>query len=128
MLADQSGKIAFTAWSDFNLKEGEVIRISGAYIRSWRGVPKINFDERMELERLSDDYLPTIDELNSEMVTQIDRILEIGGGMDVAVEGFILDIKDGSGLIARCPECKRVLRDGECMVHGTQDGVADLRV
>ena len=48
--------------------------------------------------------------------------------MDITVEGIILDIKEGSGLILRCPECNRVLRNGECMVHGVQSGKSDLRV
>ena len=39
-----------------------------------------------------------------------------------------MDIKKGSGLIYRCPECKRVLQKSMCMVHGKQEGVADLRV
>ena len=128
IIADESGKISFTAWSDFGLKEGEVIKIEGAYIRSWRGVPKLNFDDRMELTRVPDEQLPAIDELQLEQKTRIDKILEIGGGIDVTVEGTILDIKEGSGLILRCPECKRVLRNGECMVHGSQTGSLDLRV
>jgi replication factor A1 len=128
ILADSSGKIAFTAWSDFKLKEDEVIKVDGAYIRTWRGVPKLNFDERMEVIRCPQDSLPPKEKLNLEKVTRIDMILELGGGMDISIEGTILDIKEGSGLILRCPECKRVLRNDECMVHGTQTGVADLRV
>ncbi len=128
IIADDTAKIAFTAWNDFKLKPGEVIKISGGYIRTWRGLPKLNFDERMEVERLGDDVLPSIDELGTEQVSRIEGILEVGGGMDVTVEGTVLEIKDGSGLIQRCPECKRVLRNSECMVHGTQEGRSDLRV
>lgn len=128
IMADESGKISFTAWYDFDLKSGEVIKIQGAYIRSWRGVPKLNFDDRMDLTRLPDDVLPPTDKLSLELVTRIDKLLEFGGGMDVIIEGTLLDIKEGSGLIYRCPECNRVLRDGECMIHGAQDGLADLRI
>ncbi len=128
IIADGTGKIAFTAWSDFNLKPGEVIKIEGAYIRSWRGVPKINFDDRMEITRLPTDTLPDVEELNLDKITKIGHLQEVGGGMDVTVEGVILDIKEGSGLILRCSECNRVLRNGECMIHGAQDGKPDLRV
>ena len=127
-IADDTGKLAYTAWSNFDLKPGEVIKVTGAYIRSWRGVPKLNFDDRMELERLDDDVLPSIDELDLDKNISIITILEKGGGMDISAEGTILDIKEGSGLIWRCPECKRVLRNNECMVHGAQEGVPDLRV
>jgi replication factor A1 len=128
ILADETGKIAFTAWSDFSLKPGEIIKISGAYIRSWRGVPKLNFDERMELTRLPNDSLPDVDELNLDKIARLDKVLEMGGAMDITIEGTFLDIKEGSGLITRCAECNRVLRNSECMVHGTQTGVPDLRV
>jgi replication factor A1 len=127
-LGDESGKVAFTAWTDFKLKPGEVIKISGAYVRSWRGVPKLNFDDRMDLERLPNNSLPSLEELGTDKIIRIDKILEQGGGIDINIEGTLLDIKDGSGLIFRCPECNRVLRGTECMVHGSQDGIADLRV
>jgi replication factor A1 len=128
ILADESGKISFTAWSDFKLEQGEVIKVIGAYIRSWRGVPKLNFDERMELSRLPSDSILSLDKLTIDKVMRIDKLIEIGGAMDVTIEGTILDIKEGSGLIMRCEECNRVLRNGECMVHGVQSGVPDLRV
>ncbi len=127
-LADETGKIAFTSWADHNLKPGEVIKITGAYIRAWRGVPKLNFDERMDVQRLSNQALPPLEELGADNILRIDRLVEMGGGMDVTVEGTVLEVKDGSGLIMRCPECKRVLRGSECMVHGVQQGTADLRV
>jgi replication factor A1 len=110
------------------LSSGEVIKITGAYVRSWRGVPKLNFDERMEVERLPDSELPPLKELNINKINRIDKLLDTGGGLDVTLEGTILEVKDGSGLILRCPECKRVLRGSECMVHGTQQGITDLRV
>ena len=127
-LADETGKIAYTSWSDHNLKSGEVIKITGAYVRSWRGVPKLNFDERMEVERLPESSLPPLKELGINRINRIDKLLDKGGGLDVTLEGTILEVKDGSGLILRCPECKRVLRGSECMVHGTQQGLPDLRV
>lgn len=127
-LADETGKIAYTAWTDFNLKPGEIIKIDNVYVRSWRGVPKLNFDERMELERLDDDVLPSIEELDVEELSRIDSVLEHGGGMDLTIEGTTLEIKEGSGFILRCPECNRVLRGSECMVHGIQEGIPDLRI
>lgn len=43
-------------------------------------------------------------------------------------EGVIVDIQNGSGLIKRCPECKRALSKGMCMEHGKVAGVYDLRI
>jgi replication factor A1 len=37
-------------------------------------------------------------------------------------------VRDGSGLIERCPECGRVVQNGQCRSHGAVDGEDDLRV
>jgi replication factor A1 len=44
------------------------------------------------------------------------------------VTGAITAISSGSGLIKRCPECKRALSKGQCGEHGRVDGVYDLRI
>ena len=51
----------------------------------------------------------------------------IGGMVDAAVDGIILDVRQGSGLVFRCPECNRVLQKNECRVHGEVEGNPDLR-
>jgi replication factor A1 len=37
-------------------------------------------------------------------------------------------VRDGSGLIERCPTCGRVIQNGQCRSHGAVDGEDDLRV
>jgi replication factor A1 len=44
------------------------------------------------------------------------------------VTGVITAISAGSGLIKRCPECKRALSKGQCGEHGRVDGVYNLRI
>jgi len=51
-----------------------------------------------------------------------------GGIYDVEVVGNLLAVRDGSGLIQRCPECYRVIQKGQCRTHGDVDGIDDLRV
>jgi replication factor A1 len=51
-----------------------------------------------------------------------------GGIFDVEVIGNLLEVRDGSGLIQRCPECGRVTQKGQCRTHGDVDGEDDLRV
>src|SRR5207249_8116307 len=58
VLADETGKTQFSAWKDFTLKADEVLRIEGAYAKSWRGIPQISFDERATITRLKSDLLP----------------------------------------------------------------------
>ena len=42
--------------------------------------------------------------------------------------GTVLEVRDGSGLIERCPKCGRVIQNGQCRSHGAVDGEDDLRV
>ena len=54
--------------------------------------------------------------------------MERGGAIDITVEGVVIDVKSGSGLIFRCPECNRVVQKNVCRIHGEVEGKADLRV
>lgn len=126
IIGDDTGRTSFSAWHDFNLKENEVIRISGAYVKAWRG-PQVVFDSRSKVERLDDDVLPSADEM-LEMVTPIQDIVRMKGSADATVKGVMIDIRNGSGLILRCPECRRVIQKNGCMIHGKIEGVLDLRV
>lgn len=128
LMADPTGKVQFSAWHDFELKEGDVVRIRGGYIRTWRGIPQFNFDERAEVEVLSTDEMPPMDELAKRRAYHIGELVASGGAIDVAIEGVILDVRSGSGLIFRCPECNRVLQKGVCRIHGEVEGKADLRI
>src|SRR3989475_7743386 len=51
VLADETGKTQFSAWKDFELKAEEILRIEGAYVKSWRGIPPVCFDERATITR-----------------------------------------------------------------------------
>lgn len=128
LMADETGKVQYSAWHDFNLKVGDVIKIEGGYVKSWRGIPQLGFDERAKVELLGKDKMPPLDDLAINQVYQIEELLDRGGAVDVTIEGVIIDIRRGSGLIFRCPECKRVLQKGVCRIHGEVDGTADLRI
>jgi len=128
VLADETGKTQFSAWKDFDLKDDEVVRIEGAYVKSWRGIPQISFDERATITRLKPDLLPPSERLNVSPRMWIEDLAERGGGADVTVRGILIDLREGSGLVYRCPECRRVLRKGACRLHGEVKGEPDLRV
>ena len=127
IVADETGKVQFTAWSDFKIKQGEVVRISRATVRSWRGIPQLNFDERAELTKVKEKF-PSVEELQKSGRRMVSEIAGRGGASDAAVEGVVIEVRDGSGLILRCPECKRALQKGTCKVHGRVEGYPDLRV
>ncbi len=52
VIADETGKAQFTSWHDFKLKEGNVLRITGGYVKSWKGIPQLTFDERANVKKL----------------------------------------------------------------------------
>src|SRR5512137_2730936 len=127
VLADETGKVPFTAWSDFKLKQGEVVRISRATVKAWRGIPQLSFDERAELTRIKEKF-PSIEELQKSSTRMISEVASAGGSADATVRGVLLELREGSGLLMRCPECKRALQKGSCKIHGRVDGYPDLRV
>lgn len=122
IMADDTKRVRFTSWHDFSLETGDVISVKGAYVKEWRGIPQINFDDRAEVSKLTDtdfDVMKT-PRLHAE------ELLEAGAS-DVEVSGTIIEIRDGSGLIFRCQECNRALINGNCSIHGQQEGIPDLR-
>jgi replication factor A1 len=126
-LADESGKIQYTAWTDFKLKQGELLKISKGTVKSWRGIPQLNFDERADVLRLKEKF-PTLEELSKISITPLSDVAGRGGAAGVSVRGTVIEVRDGSGLIMRCPECKRALQKGTCKIHGQVEGYPDLRI
>lgn len=46
---------------------------------------------------------------------------------DVTVQGVVIDVRHGSGIVLRCKTCKRITTDCKCKVHGETETFADLR-
>lgn len=127
-LGDGTGKVQFSAWHDFGLEEGQLVEITGAYVRGWRGTPQLTFDDRSTVEVVEDDSFPSLDEIQSSGPVPIGRFVGGSGQVDVTVEGTVLEVRPGSGLIERCGECNRALQEGECGEHGATEGRPDLRI
>jgi len=127
MAADGTGKVQYSAWHDFGLKKDDVVSIRGAYVKSWRGIPQLNFGERAEVASSKAIDLTDTDLAKPSRRT-IDELERIGGAVDVLVAGIVVDVKKGSGLIFRCPQCNRLVQKGVCRLHGKVEGHADLRV
>ncbi|MEM2869327.1 MAG: hypothetical protein QW379_02765 [Thermoplasmata archaeon] len=128
LLADETGRAQFTMWHEFPIKPGDAVRIQGAYIKCWKGIPRLTFDERSKVERLEHSTLPGLKELERGHVTTIEEIAARGGAAAVTIRGIIIDVKPGSGVVLRCPECRRVIQKGVCRVHGAVKGKPDLRI
>ncbi len=111
LLGDESGTIKFTKWAKAALpqvEEGKSYLFKNITTSEWQGQFSIKLNRTSEIVPLEEDI---------EVVS-----------IPVEYRGAIVDIQSGSGLIKRCPECKRALVKGTCGEHGKVDGTYDLRV
>ena len=131
-VADPSGRCRMSAWEELPIAEGDLpvtVRLTGVRVRAWQGVPDITVDNADQLEVLdSPPWEESIDFATHSVEVDFDELAEGGGRVGVSTKGLIVSIRDDSGLIHRCPECRRVLRDGVCQDHGAQDGQEDVRL
>jgi replication factor A1 len=125
VLADASARLPFTDWQPrAAVHEGAALRLSDVYVREFRGVPSVNLTEFTEATELDEPIQVREDAPR----LPIGEAVAEGGLFDVELVGSVLAVRDGSGLIERCPECGRVVQNGQCRVHGDVDGEDDMRV
>jgi replication factor A1 len=127
VLGDESGTIAFSSWTDFRLRDGEALRIAGGYVGSFRGRPQLVLDERAQVERIPGTTLPSAERFSNSPARPIAEVEASGGGVDVFVEGVVVGLSPPSGLVYRCPTCRRLTQQGLCRLHGRVEGEPDLR-
>jgi replication factor A1 len=111
LLGDPTGVIKFTNWASSELpdmEEGKSYMLKNIVVNEWDGKPQI------QLNRSS-----SIEELDEEIKVRTSTFEYFGA---------MVDIQTGSGLIKRCPECKRALVKGACAEHGKVKGEYDLRI
>jgi replication factor A1 len=124
VVGDASGRAPLTDWAHRDsLAAGASVRMQEVYIREFRGVPQVSLSEFSTVTPIEEVPVRT----DAETVT-IGEALDAGGRFDVETVGNVLEVRDGSGLIERCPECGRLVQNGQCRAHGAVDGVDDLRV
>lgn len=137
-LADETGRVGFSAWEPQNLPPefvaDAVVRVKSAYVRAYRGVPNLNINQYTQIEILPTHALPDAAALREERAFNLAELESAGGGEGVLVEGVLLEVKKGSGIIFRCTHvedgrvCNRVVQKNECRLHGKQKGAPDLRI
>ena len=113
LLGDETGTIKFTKWAKSelpSLEEGSVYRLENVVTDEYQGRFSVKLNSSTTIEELDVDF-------------------EVGDD-STEVDGALVDIQSGSGLIKRCPEedCTRVLQNGRCSEHGDVDGEFDLRI
>jgi replication factor A1 len=125
VVADETTRLPVTDWNPRpELAEGATLRLEDVYIREFRGSPSINLTEFTTTEPLDRE----VEVREDAPQLPIAEAVGSGGLFDVAVVGNVVAVRDGSGLIQRCPECNRVIQKGQCRSHGQVEGEDDLRV
>ena len=125
---DPTGRCRLTAWCEFDPKSGDTIRIEGGRVQSWQGSPDMVIDNLEQVEILASTPWEKIDPDNHWIDVDLTSITKGGSRRGISTSGVIVAINSGSGIIERCPECRRMLRDGSCSEHGPQRGDEDLRL
>ena len=124
VFADETARLPFTDWEPRpTIEDGATIRVENAYVREFRGVPSVNLSEFSTVEVIDRDLAA-----GGPTRMTIGDAVGSGGVYDVELVGDVLAVRDGSGLIQRCPECGRVVQSGQCRTHGDVDAEDDLRV
>ncbi len=125
VVADGTARLPLTDWDPHpEVHEGHSVRLEDVYVREFRGVPGVNVTEFSEVTALDRD----VEVAEGAPELSVAEALETGGIYDVTVTGNVVAVRDGSGLIERCPECNRVVQNDQCRTHGPVDGEDDLRV
>jgi len=124
VLGDASARFPFTDWDPHaEIREGASVRIENVFVREYRGIPTVNVSEFSTVRELD----APVEATDSPRELSIREAVESGGLFDVEVVGTVISLRDGSGLIERCPECGRAVQNGQCRTHGEVDGEDDLR-
>jgi len=113
LLGDESGTTKFVAFetSDLpRLEEGRSYALGNVVTDEYEGRYSVKLNR-------------------TTTIRELDEEIEVGDDA-TEVEGALVDVQRGSGLIKRCPEegCTRVLQNGRCSEHGEVEGEFDLRI
>lgn len=130
-IADPTGKCRCSIWTEppFDYESMPVIvRARGARVRAWQGIADVTIDDASQIEVLA--AAPWGDDLDlSKNIVEV-SLTDLANGtsrVGVSTVGSVVSVREDTGIIFRCSDCRRVLRDGECATHGSQKGVEDLR-
>lgn len=131
-IADNTGQCRMSAWQDLPISEDDLpvcIKLSGVRVRAWQGIPDITVDRADQVEVLAETpWEEKVDLSNQEIEISVSELARGSGRIGVKTQGVFVSIRDDSGVIMRCPECRRTLKDGVCSVHGAVEGNQDIRL
>ena len=130
-IIDPTGRCRMTAWEKLPINSEKLpvfVSVSGVRVRSWQGTPDITIDQADQVEILGSPPWEEIDASNHWVQHDLGELVNGSSVNGVETTGCIVSVRPDSGIIHRCPECRRVLRDHACNDHGAVEGVKDMRL
>lgn len=130
-IIDPTGRCRMTAWDKLPIDSEKLpifVSVSGVRVRSWQGTPDITIDRADQVEILGSPPWDAIDASEHWVKHDLGALVNGGSVNGVETVGCIVSVRSDSGIIHRCPECRRVLRDHACNDHGAVEGVKDMRL
>ncbi|MEC8927238.1 MAG: hypothetical protein VYB17_03165 [Candidatus Thermoplasmatota archaeon] len=128
---DPTGVCRLTAWSELPIDDGSLplaVKLSNVRVRSWQGTPDLTVDRIEQAEILDSIPWEAIDASTHSVEVDFSELLSGGSRSGVTSTATVISVQSGSGIIHRCPECNKAMRDGACRDHGPQAGIEDLRL
>ena len=111
LVGDETGTIKFVKWAKAelpDLEDGRSYKLSNLVTDEFQGRFSVKLNKTSRIDPLDCDIAI--------------------GSVAAEFSGALVDLQKGSGLIKRCPVCKRSLAKGVCTEHGKVDGTYDLRI
>ena len=125
---DPTGRCRLTSWGEMSPESGAFLHLKGARVQFWQGSPDLVIDSAEQVVDLSDPPWEAIDPADHWVEVDLTELVNGGSRRGIRTSGTVVAIANNSGIIERCPECRRVMRDGECTEHGPQRGEEDVRL
>ena len=125
---DPTGRGRLTSWGEMSPERGAFLHLKGARVQFWQGSPDLVIDSADQVIDLSDPPWDAIDPADHWVEVDLTDLVNGGSRRGIRTVGTVVAIANNSGIIERCPECRRVMREGECAEHGPQRGDEDVRL
>ncbi|MEL0331159.1 MAG: hypothetical protein VW982_02960 [Candidatus Poseidoniales archaeon] len=131
-IADPTGRCRISIWDALPFEEADLpvtLEIRGARVRAWQGIPDITVDNADQLTVLdTPPWDEGMDLTNHSVDVALTDVVSGPSRVGMKTSGLLVSVRDDSGFILRCTECRRVLRDGACFDHGANEGTEDIRL
>lgn len=130
-ILDPTGRCKCSAWCDLNYSESDLpvtLKLENVRVRMWQGIPDVTIDNLEQITKMDETPWESIDPENHVIEVDLNELAAGQSRMGISTEGTVVSVRDDCGTIYRCPECRRVLRDDSCAIHGSVQGVKDIRL